>query len=136
MSTDEVSIVPFSFKYLPMLLDMHKDRDYLGLAYINMKVLPKIGYIALMNKQPIAAGFLRRLEGNFAQLDTLVSNPYFGSQIRHIGIDKVVKALINDAKDLKLHGIVAFTADTGTLKRAADMGFKVIDDQKLIALRL
>lgn len=89
-----------------------------------------------MNKQPIAAGFLRRVEGGYAQIDTLVSNPYFGSKIRHEGIDKVVKSLIEDAKNLKLLGIIAFTSDNGVLSRASDMGFFTLDDQKLIGLRL
>ncbi len=100
-----------------------------------MKMLPKIGYITLMNKQPIAAGFLRRVEGGFGQMDTLVSNPYFGSQIRHIGINKVVDLLIDEAKTLKLHGVIGFTPDAGILKRAIDRGFHTVE-QVFIALPL
>lgn len=114
---------------------MHGAQGYLGVSAITMKTLPKIGYISLLNNHPIAAGFLRRVEGGYAQLDTLVSNPYFGSKIRHIGIKKVVASLIDDAKTLKLQGIIAFTADQGVLKRAADLGFHTID-QRLIALKL
>lgn len=132
---NEISIVPFKFKYLPLLLDMLKDRDFLAISTITMKNLPKIGYIALMNKQPIAAGFLRRVEGGYAQMDTLCSNPYYGSIIRHEGIDGVVKALIEDAKLLKLQGIIAFTEDTGVLSRAQSMDFNVLH-HKLIALKL
>ncbi len=118
-----------------MLLDILKDREFLDLNYVTMKSLPKIGYIALMHKQPIAAGFLRRVEGGYGQIDTLASNPYFGGMIRHDGITKVITALIQDAKDLKLHGIIAFTADEGVLKRAKEIKFQVVD-QTLIALKL
>lgn len=114
---------------------MLKDREYLGISDVNMKTLPKIGYIALLNKQPIAAGFLRRLEGGYAQLDTLVSNPYYGSQIRHQGIHLVVDRLLEDAKDMKLSGILAFTEDQGILKRAEALGFHTLP-HKLIALKL
>ena len=69
-------------------------------------------------------------------MDTLVSNPYFGSQIRHLAIDKVVKSLIEDAKTLDLEGIVAFTSDSGILNRALSMNFNILDTQKLISLRL
>lgn len=100
-----------------------------------MKTLPKIGYIVLLNKQPIAAGFLRRVEPTFAQIDTLCSNAYFGSQIRHIGITKVVDALISDAKSLKLDGILALTEDEGTINRALSLGFHIVD-QKVIGLPL
>lgn len=101
-----------------------------------MKTLPKIGYMALMNGHPIAAGFLRRVEGGYAQLDTLVTAKHFGSQVRHAGIEKVVDALIDDAKVLKLQGIIAFTSDNSIVKRAEDRGFSVLSDQKLIAISL
>lgn len=131
----EVSIVPFRFKYLKSLHDLLESNDYLGISEVNMKTLPKIGYIALLNGHPIAAGFLRRVEGGYAQLDTLTSNKHMGSIIRHKGISKVVETLIQDAKDMQLRGIVAFSRDPGVLKRAADLGFKELDN-KLIALKL
>lgn len=100
-----------------------------------MKTLPKIGYIATLNNQPIAAGFLRRVEPSFAQIDTLCSSSHFGSQIRHIGISKVVTALVQDAKDLKLDGILGFSMDEGTIQRALSMGFHMLD-QKVVGLAL
>lgn len=114
---------------------MLEDRKYPGISTVTMKTLPKVGYIALLNSQPIAAGFLRRVEGGYAQIDTLVSNPYFGSQIRHLGIDIVVNSLIQDAKDLKLTGILAFTGEQSIVDRAKGRGFTVFD-QKLIGVRL
>lgn len=114
---------------------MLKDREYLGINTITMKNLPKIGYIALMNKQPIAVGFLRKVEGGYAQIDTLVSNPYYGSIIRHEGIKKVTDALQEEAKLLKLHGIIAFTKDTGVLSRADAEGWHKVSET-LIAIRL
>jgi len=62
---------------------------------------------------PVPAGFLRRVEPCYAQIDTLVSNAYCGSIMRHEGISKVVDALLADAKRLKLKGIIAHTADKG-----------------------
>jgi hypothetical protein len=129
----EISLVPFRYKYLKALHDLLESNDYIGISSVNMKTLPKIGYIALMNGHPIAAGFLRRVEGGYAQLDTLTSNKYFGSQIRHAGIVKVVDALLEDTKDLQLNGVIAFTRDVSIIKRAEDLGFHVLSDQKLIA---
>ncbi len=132
---DDIAIVPFRYKYFPLLIEMLKDQNYPDVDSITMKSLPKIGYIALMNKQPIAAGFLRRVEGNIvAQLDGLTSNPYFGSKIRHEGITGVVNRLIDDAKDLKLKGIIAFTSDYSILVRAEDIGFVILEQHKGIAL--
>lgn len=114
---------------------MHELQKYPHTALLTMKALPKVGYIALMNNQPIAAGFLRRLEGGYGQLDTLVSNPYFGSQVRHEGVKRVVDMLLQSAKDLKLHGLISYTNDSGILLRAKDLGFTEID-QKVIVLPL
>lgn len=118
-----------------MLLELLDSQKYLGINNITMRTLPKIGYIALLNNQPIAAGFLRRVEPCYAQLDTLCSNAYFGSQIRHEGIKKVVDELIADAKRLNLEGILASTKDSGVLKRAESIGFHVVPET-LIALPL
>ena len=101
---------------------------------LKYQTLPKIGFIAFLGDQPIAAGFLRRLEPCFAQIDTLVSSAHFGSQIRHQGIQAVVTCLINEAKRLKLEGILALTKDEGTLSRAEGLGFHVINGVKAIAL--
>lgn len=132
---NEISITPFKFKYLPMLIELLESNKFEFTSQINMKSLPKTGYIAFYGNQPIAAGFLRRVEGGIAQIDTLTSNPYFGSQIRHEGIRVVVDSLIEDAKDLKLQGIIAFTKDEGVLNRAKSIGFNVVD-QTIISLKL
>lgn len=114
---------------------MLNSNDYLHISQINMKTLPKVGYMALMNGHPIAAGFLRRVEGGYAQLDTLTSNKHFGSQVRHLGITKVLDSLLSEAKDLKLHGIVSFTSEDAIVTRAQSMGFQVIN-QTIITLKL
>lgn len=132
----EVSVVPFKYKYLQQLIELHEANKYPHTHLISMKTLPKIGYISLLNgQQPLAAGFLRRLEGGYAQIDTLVSNPYFGSLLRHEGIKLVVDTLLEEAKRLDLTGIVAFTNDQGVLKRAENLGFVELN-QKVIALNL
>jgi hypothetical protein len=134
--SDEVSVVPFRYKYLSTLLDLLNSNEYLHISTVTMKTLPKIGYLAMMNGHPIAAGFLRRVEGGYAQLDTLTSNKHMGSIIRHKGINAIVDALIQDAKDLRLHGVIAFTRDESILKRAEAIGFHALSDHSLIALRI
>lgn len=121
---DKVHIVPFKYKHLTHLVEMHKQQDYEGLDEMTMQHLPKIGYIAYLDKHPIAAGFLRKVEGGLvAQMDNLVSNPQFGSIIRHKAISLVVDQLILDAKSLKLKGIYAFSTEDAVVKRATSIGF-------------
>lgn len=132
----EISIVPFKHKYLQMVIELHALRNCPYTNVINCKNLPRTGYIAILNNQPIAAGFLRRVEGRIGMIDALVSNPYFGSKIRHEGIEKVVNSLLKDAKSLKLEGIISYTHDEGVLSRAKELGFKEIEGEKLIVLPL
>lgn len=130
---DNIEVLPFKFKHYPMLLDMLEAQKYPDLSNAAYKTLPKIGYIALIDNNPIAAGFLRRVEGNvMAQLDGLTSNPYFGSIIRHQGITKIVNQLIEDAKQLKLKGIYAMTQDCAVRVRAEAIGFKKIDHSVIV----
>lgn len=132
---DNITILPFKFKHLPLLHELLTSNLYEGICHIDMKTLPKIGYIVLLGKVPIAAGFLRRLEPCFAQIDTLASNAYLGSIIRHQGITMVVDELITHAKALNLKGIVSHTNNPGVLKRAEILGFHVVSET-IIALPL
>lgn len=129
-----LKLFEFKFKHFKDLVDLHASQGSTiqGLDY---KTLPKIGYIAYLGTQPIAAGFLRRLEPSFAQIDTLVSNAYFGSQIRHEALTQVIDNLIDDAKRLKLTGLICHTADPGVLKRANALGFHVCPET-IIAKKL
>ena len=125
----------FKFKHLRLLHDMLESQKYIGICDITMKTLPKIGYITMLNEQPVAAGFLRRVEPCFAQIDTLVSSAYFGSKIRHEGITLVVNNLLLDGRSLKLKGVLAFTSDNGILNRAKELGFHEVN-QTIIAKEL
>lgn len=131
--TSEIEVIPFKYTHLPLLLEMLEDNHTSWATKVSMKSLPKIGYIALLNKTPVAAGFLRRVEcDEVAQIDCLTSNPWFGSIIRHAAITEVVNRLITDAKLLKLQGIIAFTKDAGVLSRAKELGFKTIDESLIV----
>jgi len=132
---NNITIQPFKFKHLPLLHEILSSRQYETICDVDMKTLPKIGYIVLLGKTPVAAGFLRRLEPCFAQIDTLASNAYLGSIIRHQCLSMVVDTLIEDAKRLKIKGIISLTKSKDVLKRAADLGFIELDD-KIIALGL
>jgi hypothetical protein len=87
--------------------------------------LPKIGFIASDSATHIAVGFLRLMEGNIAQIDSLVSNADLPSEMRHKGISMVVDELIKTSKLLKLKGIMALTVDKSVIMRAEAIGFQV-----------
>ena len=127
-----MTVVPFKHKHYSMILEMLKDRETPWLGTVSYQTLSKIGYIALLGNQPIAAGFLRRIEGGYGYLDTFVSNPFFGSKMRHEGITAIVDLLLEEAKSLELRGIIGSTNDPGIVKRAKEKGFHIVE-QTLLA---
>lgn len=120
----EISLIPYKAKHFRLIQELHASNKA-HFAETN-KTLPKIGYIALLGNEPIACGFVRRLEPVFAQIDSLASNGSFGSAIRHAGIKLVVDALLEDCKQLKFQVITCWTNDKGITQRSIDHGFQVI----------
>jgi hypothetical protein len=129
---NDVYIIPFKYKHLEKLKELHALRNNALNTQLTMQDLPKIGYIAFLGKSPVAAGFLRRVEPNYAQFDTFLSNPYFGSQIRHLAMSLVTEELLRDSKELGLRMVLAITSDDSILSRAKDNGFEIIN-QTLLA---
>lgn len=131
----EFNIVPFKHKYLPLIHELLNSQSYLDVDLIQTATLPKIGYLVLLNDQPIACGFLRRVEPCYAQFDTFATSKYFGKECRHKALCLVLDSLFDSAKVLKLKGIIATTADSGILERAQSIGFHIVN-QTVIAKSL
>jgi hypothetical protein len=86
----------------------------------------------MIGKQPTAAGFLRKVEGNLSMMDGLTSNAFFGSLVRHESLKLIVNQLIKDANNMKSEGILAFTNSPDVLKRAKTVGFEPITDVMMV----
>lgn len=116
---------------------MHQSQQYDSMGTITLDTLPEVGFIVKNDRnQPVAAGFLRKLEGGFAQIDTLVSNSECEASERHEAIDLLVNSLISTGKQLGLLGLLAITKDLSILKRAEAIGFSKLEQHTLIALPL
>lgn len=130
-----IAVFDFEQKHMSLLHEMLESQDYMGISDITYETLPQLGFIAIQSSIPVAAGFLRIVEGGYAQIDTLTTNAKFKSKSRHEALSKVVEELIEAAKILELKGILAFTKDEGILKRAESLGFHTVP-QTIIALSL
>lgn len=84
--------------------------------------LPRIGFIAV-DSDYLAAAFLREIEGDYAFLDGLVSNPDMPGIDRNNALDLVVKATLEKAKERGFLGVMAYSKDDSTLKRSEKHGF-------------
>jgi hypothetical protein len=119
------------------------DKEIIDMLHISNNVenfdisenLPEIGFIATEGAIPVAAGFLRRIEGGYAQIDSLVSNKDMPGPMRHEALDKIVQTLITTAKTLKIKGIISYTQDKSVVMRAVATGFEVTQNV-VISLKL
>lgn len=109
------------------------------LAY-NLRLLSedetaKLGYIATISGRPVAAVFLRMVEGGYGQIDGLIRDPKANRQKASDGLDRAVSRAIQKARELSLKGLMAYTMDNRTLERSYRHGWVKLD-QTLIAIDL
>lgn len=129
-----IEVQAFQESYLDLLHGMLMSQEH-STHEITPESIPQIGYIAFEGSIPVACGFLRKVEGGYAQIDGLTSNPDMPSEVRHKALSFIVDTLIQEAKHLKMIGIISFTKDYSIIKRAKDCGFQVLQHQ-VIALSL
>lgn len=108
-----------------------ESQNYPDIGNITYNTLPKVGF----RYQDIAFGFLRMVEGGYAQIDTLVSNANYPSEDRHEAVTAVVNELLRVAKYMELNGIICFTKEPSIIARAKELGFHLVD-QTIIAKSL
>lgn len=86
--------------------------------------LPEIGFLAYEGPQPIAAGFLRLMEGDRTGIiDSLVTDPKADPKLRNEANSLITEALIKAAKDKGLYQVIALTVDPNTIERAKRHAF-------------
>ena len=120
-----VNITSYQKSYFDLLVGMYQSQYSADEDYILPETLPEIGYMAFEGAIPVCAGYLRRVEGGYAQIDGLVSNADVDSDIRHEHMTKLVDKLIEDAVNLGIIGLVCYTDNQDVLKRAKGLGFIV-----------
>lgn len=133
---DSLNVLPFELSaHYELLIDLHKSQKYDQIATFTRETLPKTGFLVFKDDICVSAGFLRLVEGGFGQIDTMVSNAASPGEVRHEALNILVNCLISKAKDLKLHGLVAFTTSNSILTRAEVAGFRALT-HSVIALPL
>lgn len=95
-----------------------------GMAPVPMKDIPNRGYIVHRDGIYIAAGFLRRCEGDVGIFDSLITNPELSLYTRHLAIELLIEKIITVSKELHIDRLIAFSTDSGTIKRSKKHGFE------------
>lgn len=113
---------------VPFILEIHLEAVLRMLYLRNSPIPPKAsfpehGCVVYRGAEPVAAAFLRRVEGGYAQLDGLVSSPVASSEMRHEAITLAVDYVLDQAQALGITQIMAISTDAGTLLRSERHGF-------------
>lgn len=95
--------------------------------------MPALGWVASDLEGPVAMAFLRRVEGGYAQLDGLVTDPGAPGALRSRAIDLVVKKVLDTAKELGIRAVTATSVDANTLVRSDKHGFVLLPHSVIIA---
>ena len=107
-----------------------------GINELLAQEVPQFGYICFNNHEAICAGFLRKVEGGYMFMDSLITNPIAEPELRNKAIDLVVTELIESAKDLQVTKILAYSTDINTLERSKKHGFRAYPENVVIGLEL
>lgn len=84
--------------------------------------LPEYGLIAFEQGEVVAAGFIRRIEGPYAMLDSYITNAKVLSEVRDLALDRITDKLIKWTASHQITKVISFTADKNTIVRAEKHG--------------
>ena len=85
--------------------------------------LPAFGLIAIEDNAVIGCGFLRKVEGNFAMLDSFMTDPTALSWVRCHALDMLAKKLISIARENNHRKLICLTVEKSIQERAETYGF-------------
>lgn len=86
--------------------------------------LPEYGVLICSEDRPVAVGFVRKCEGNFAIFDSMVTNPQVHGSIRNEAMDVLFESLLELASQLEITRILGFSIDENTIVRSQKFGFQ------------
>lgn len=82
--------------------------------------LPRINFVV----PGVAHAGLRCIDGGWALLDAMVTNPLCSSATRNAALEAIYGSIFNYAKYAAPKGLIGFTLDAGAQSRAKRAGFK------------
>lgn len=129
-----MKVRPYNREYYKALCALYTARNAPGPTQEDE--IPTIGSLVMEGNEIVAAGFLRRLEGNYAHYDGMITNPEFSSAQRWKALNMLDQAIIKDAKTLGILALLAYPKEKSTLDRSYKLGFKPLPEHTLIILNL
>jgi hypothetical protein len=130
-----MQIKPYRKSFFKHLIGMLQTQSFYDES-ITPETTPAIGFMVFEDKVPVAAGFLRRVEGGYAQFDGFTSNAQMPSHKRHDALEYITTCLLNTAESLNVKSVFAFTEHDVIVQRAIRHGFHRVPHLKFISKEL
>lgn len=120
---DNIEIVPFdSEAHFGALAEWLLARNH---SVPPKQTIPALGWVLLSDKIPVVTAFLRKVEGGFALIDGLCTNPSVSAKQRNTSIDTIVNFLLNYAETQGFARLMCLSKDENTITRAKRYGFEL-----------
>lgn len=116
-------------KVIPFNVKNHTDRLHRMLLSRGMPIeqeYPEFGMSAIENDVLVAVGFVRRVEGNHAIIDSFITNAECSSEVRQRALQLLCYKIDNILRSVKLNKLLILTTDLDIVQRAHQNGFKLI----------
>lgn len=110
-------------KHFPSLVKWLEKR---GHTIPNSEDMPEIGFVSLEQDSVVSCGFLRRVEGGYAQFDGLATDPDAPPELRAKANDLIIDHICNVASEMGIKHILAYSTDINTILRAERHGFALL----------
>ena len=94
--------------------------------------LPLKGFYVEIDNIPVAAGYLRKCEGNYGMIDSVVTNPTSKPEVRDQALNYLIEMLLTQAYKMSMKVVTAFTFDDHTVERAKRYGFEVLPHKTIV----
>ena len=95
------------------------------------KEIPILGLVVTDKSTVVGMGFLRKCEGDYGILDSVITNPDCNSEQRHKALDMIFTEIIYLSKTINIYNLIGFSSDWGMIRRSYNFGFKKSDHHVL-----
>lgn len=113
---------------IPIIEAWHKAHG----APFNPKVVPEVGFIA----EGVAAGFLWIMEHKIAMLDSFVTSPIMGGQVRHAALNAIIDEMKHYCSEAGIKRVICITNNREVGIRCSQNGVKPLGGYTLFAKEL
>ena len=123
-SSPKCEVLAFTEDDYPLLKSLLEKRHSFVVPY---SFLPKNGFLAKVEGQPVAIGFLLQTDTPVASISSVCTDPDIAGWKRDMGLIALIKAIEQCAIAKGFSAISSFTSNEGLSKRYDRMGYSRID---------